>query len=319
MILCITVSVALVTAWVFTLSVSLSNVLAVCIAINCIALIQFNSLRTITFILIGFFVYDIFWVFISGSIFGSSVMISVAKGIGVSGQDQALPILLTFGTFINGDGYSLLGLGDILVPGLLLSYLFRVDRMHERMEIVRLKKMSSSVPEQQQQEQPESRDDDGDEESARAILSSTNAGGSSVNAFLQNQAVILPSVSLYFPGTLVFYLVALFITFLIVALFGSGQPALLYIVPLIHIFPLVRAYKLGQLKDLWSGSFTLLPGITQKETDYIMGEMGRSEKEDDIIGDEEEGKKQEGDDVSASSEKQDDDVPKESDEDKSIP
>jgi len=333
MALSITISVAMVLAWAFTLSVALSDVLAVCIAIYCMALIQFNSLRLITCILVGFLVYDIFWVFISGQIFGSSVMLSVAKGIGVSGENQALPILLTFSTFINGDGYSLLGLGDVLVPGLLLSYLYRVDRMHERMEIVRLRKLASSSDNKGVNALPEDNNEDDKEESVRSILSSSTDGGSSVDMFLRNDSVAVPSVLLYFPGTLVFYMIALFITFLVVALFGSGQPALLYIVPLIHVFPVVRGWKTGQLKSIWTGNFELPPGTTKKESEYILGE-GRTDDNDDNddndkdqkvldgndeIRSEEIEKEHEESDVLLSQEKESGDDAKEKEQDKSIP
>jgi len=71
------------------------------------------------------FLYDIFWVFISPYFFEESVMIRVATG-GSSGE--AIPLLLRFPRISDElGGYSLLGLGDIALPGLFISYLLRFD------------------------------------------------------------------------------------------------------------------------------------------------------------------------------------------------
>jgi minor histocompatibility antigen H13 len=47
--------------------------------------------------------------------------------------------------------------------------------------------------------------------------------------------------TLYFNVSFIAYVIALFITILILQIFKHGQPALLYIVPLCLIFPLVTA------------------------------------------------------------------------------
>ena len=57
------------------------------------------------------FFYDVFWVFGSKSVFGSNVMVTVAKGV-------EAPIKLMFPRGQNGCGdleFSMLGLGDIVV------------------------------------------------------------------------------------------------------------------------------------------------------------------------------------------------------------
>jgi minor histocompatibility antigen H13 len=67
----------------------------------------------------GLFFYDIFWVF------GTEVMVSVAKTI-----DAPIKILfptdfLTNGIF--GTQHSMLGLGDIVIPGIMIALLARFD------------------------------------------------------------------------------------------------------------------------------------------------------------------------------------------------
>jgi len=73
--------------------------------------------------LIGLFLYDIFWVFGSKSVFGSNVMVSVATGV-------EAPIKLMFPRDASGCGHlrhSMLGLGDIVVPGIYIAFLAKWD------------------------------------------------------------------------------------------------------------------------------------------------------------------------------------------------
>ncbi|CAN6447983.1 unnamed protein product [Victoria cruziana] len=70
------------------------------------------------------FIYDIFWVFISPLFFHESVMIAVARGDNSGGE--SLPMLLRIPRFFDPwGGYDMIGFGDILFPGLLVSFAFR--------------------------------------------------------------------------------------------------------------------------------------------------------------------------------------------------
>ncbi|XP_057446400.1 signal peptide peptidase-like 2 isoform X2 [Lotus japonicus] len=72
------------------------------------------------------FIYDIFWVFISTKFFKKSVMIVVARGDG-SGED-GIPMLLKFPRIFDPwGGYSIIGFGDILLPGMLVAFSLRYD------------------------------------------------------------------------------------------------------------------------------------------------------------------------------------------------
>ncbi|KAG5473755.1 hypothetical protein LSCM1_04385 [Leishmania martiniquensis] len=83
-----------------------SNVLAFAIAVSALEWIPVSGFTTSFILLIGLFFYDIFWVF------GSDVMLTVATSI-------EGPIKFVFPQTIFGDHSkkSLLGLGDIIVPG----------------------------------------------------------------------------------------------------------------------------------------------------------------------------------------------------------
>eukprot|EP00898_Chlorokybus_atmophyticus_P002500 jgi/Chlat1/3250/Chrsp22S00254 len=95
---------------------TVNNVIAVCIASDILQLLSIGS---------GLLLYDVFWVFGSPSVFGESVMVAVATSDAFEG-----PIKLIFpSAMVNAKlRYSLLGLGDVAIPGLLAALLLRFDR-----------------------------------------------------------------------------------------------------------------------------------------------------------------------------------------------
>mmetsp|Transcript_12611 Transcript_12611/g.20369 ORF Transcript_12611/g.20369 Transcript_12611/m.20369 type:complete len:242 (+) Transcript_12611:553-1278(+) len=85
-----------------------------------------------------FFVYDIFMVFISPALFGGkSVMVEVARaGASQSSvtdnichrtQEERMPMLFLVPKIGFPGSYSMLGLGDVFIPGLLVTYAARFD------------------------------------------------------------------------------------------------------------------------------------------------------------------------------------------------
>jgi Signal peptide peptidase len=130
------------------------DVFGACMCIMFLSLIKLNSMRVAAILLIVAFFYDIFFVFITPLIFkGESVMITVATSGGPPKADPSwcekypddadcqggdpLPMLLTIprvNDYLGGS--SLLGLGDIVLPGLLLSFAARMDAAKSFMGIV---------------------------------------------------------------------------------------------------------------------------------------------------------------------------------------
>eukprot|EP00927_Polykrikos_kofoidii_P051052 TRINITY_DN44868_c0_g1_i1.p1 TRINITY_DN44868_c0_g1~~TRINITY_DN44868_c0_g1_i1.p1 ORF type:complete len:500 (+),score=60.95 TRINITY_DN44868_c0_g1_i1:70-1500(+) len=101
----------------------LNNLLGVSFCLLGIKRIELSAVKVGTIMLIGLFFYDVFWVFCSERLFGSNVMVTVAKGV------QG-PIKLLFPRRIDGCGdleFSMLGLGDIVVPGFFLALLAKWD------------------------------------------------------------------------------------------------------------------------------------------------------------------------------------------------
>lgn len=99
-----------------------NNVFGLAFCLNAIEMISLDSVGVGALLLGGLFLYDIFWVF------GTDVMVTVAKSF-------EAPIKLMFPMDILEKGlaannFGMLGLGDIVIPGLLIALLCRFDYTH---------------------------------------------------------------------------------------------------------------------------------------------------------------------------------------------
>ena len=80
--------------------------------------------------LFAFFAYDTFWVFYSEKIFTENVMVVAATSIQIPIKIE-FPILFSNNPIKN---CMLLGLGDILLPGMVIKYCRRFDILKKRMD-----------------------------------------------------------------------------------------------------------------------------------------------------------------------------------------
>lgn len=116
--------------------------MGLCVAF--IAFVRLPSLKVSTLLLTGLLIYDVFWVFFSSYIFSTNVMVKVAtrpaenpvgmlsrklnlSGIVKEPPKLNLPGKLVFPSLHNAGHFSMLGLGDIVMPGLLLCFVLRYD------------------------------------------------------------------------------------------------------------------------------------------------------------------------------------------------
>eukprot|EP00238_Polyblepharides_amylifera_P008247 CAMPEP_0196588238 /NCGR_PEP_ID=MMETSP1081-20130531/59942_1 /TAXON_ID=36882 /ORGANISM="Pyramimonas amylifera, Strain CCMP720" /LENGTH=399 /DNA_ID=CAMNT_0041910683 /DNA_START=314 /DNA_END=1513 /DNA_ORIENTATION=- len=105
-----------------------NNVLGLAFSIQGIEFLSVGSIFIGCILLAGLFVYDIFWVFCT------PVMVSVAKNF-----DAPIKLLFPRVASILGDSaasaaarpFSMLGLGDIVVPGIFVAILLRFDCQHQ--------------------------------------------------------------------------------------------------------------------------------------------------------------------------------------------
>eukprot|EP00250_Pteridium_aquilinum_P006503 c16409_g1_i1 orf=91-1443(+) len=109
---------------------TLNNFIAVCIVTELLNLLSLGSFVTAAAMLCGLLLYDVFWVFGSPYVFGDNVMLTVATSTTFEG-----PMKLIFPNW-NGNSanmYSVLGLGDIAAPGLLIALMLRFDRSRSKL------------------------------------------------------------------------------------------------------------------------------------------------------------------------------------------
>eukprot|EP00484_Ammonia_sp_Unknown_P025674 CAMPEP_0197033906 /NCGR_PEP_ID=MMETSP1384-20130603/12178_1 /TAXON_ID=29189 /ORGANISM="Ammonia sp." /LENGTH=514 /DNA_ID=CAMNT_0042463769 /DNA_START=56 /DNA_END=1601 /DNA_ORIENTATION=+ len=106
----------------------LQNVMCVGLLLVLQRTIRLTNIRIASILLGTAFFYDIFWVFLSPLFFQSSVMVSVATYHHAGNTRDTLPVVLKIPR-IDDIFHSpmILGLGDIALPGLLVSYLLRYD------------------------------------------------------------------------------------------------------------------------------------------------------------------------------------------------
>ncbi|KAI3459719.1 hypothetical protein Pfo_016382 [Paulownia fortunei] len=107
------------------------DILGICMMITVLQLAQLPNIKVATVLLCCAFLYDIFWVFLSPFIFHDSVMIAVAQGDKSGGE--SIPMLLRVPRLADPYyGYNMIGFGDILFPGLLVSFAFRFDKANKK-------------------------------------------------------------------------------------------------------------------------------------------------------------------------------------------
>mmetsp|Transcript_28884 Transcript_28884/g.77713 ORF Transcript_28884/g.77713 Transcript_28884/m.77713 type:complete len:367 (+) Transcript_28884:50-1150(+) len=191
--------------------------------------VRVPNLRVAAVLLSVFFCYDIFMVFITPLLFHNrSVMVEVAKagGAGAGRAELAddgrtcqhlpgerMPVLFMLPRMDYGGGYSMLGLGDVVMPGLLVCFALRYD-------------CATRGP---------------------RFLWGTPGGKTTSGACAGPSYFILVSLG-YGVGLLLALLANLFgVTFNNV----HGQPALLYLVPCTLGVVAAAAWVRGDLADMW--------------------------------------------------------------------
>jgi len=96
-----------------------NNLFGFAFAVNGVELLHLNNIVTGCILLSGLFVYDIFWVF------GTNVMVTVARSFEAPIKLVFPQDLITNG--LNANNFAMLGLGDIVIPGIFIALLLRFD------------------------------------------------------------------------------------------------------------------------------------------------------------------------------------------------
>ncbi|CAL5218425.1 g103 [Coccomyxa viridis] len=224
---------------------TLNNLLACLIATDILQLLGLRSFKAAAVMLFGLLAYDVFWVFGSPAVIGDNVMLAVATSDALTG-----PTRLLFPRFAGSIGeasrfpFSLLGLGDIAVPGLLACLALRYDA--SRSTDFRGRQMAAaqalqasldaSSPGASDREITHAAADAAEvafdrvadaELAHREGTEGTSATASS--SYAVSDAVL--DQRTYFVPTMAAYIGGLGIAFAANAITHMGQPALLYLVP----------------------------------------------------------------------------------------
>uniref|UniRef100_A0A453TEA6 PA domain-containing protein n=1 Tax=Aegilops tauschii subsp. strangulata TaxID=200361 RepID=A0A453TEA6_AEGTS len=102
------------------------DILGIALIVTVIQIVRVPNLKVGSVLLSCAFLYDIFWVFVSKSLFHESVMIAVARGDNT--DEDGVPMLLKIPRMFDPwGGYSIIGFGDILLPGLVVAFAMRYD------------------------------------------------------------------------------------------------------------------------------------------------------------------------------------------------
>jgi len=94
-----------------------NNIIGLCFAIQGVEMLSLPNYKTGAMLLGGLFFYDVFWVF------GTDVMVTVAKKF-----DAPIKLVFPANIFDAASKSSMLGLGDIVIPGILVALMLRVDQ-----------------------------------------------------------------------------------------------------------------------------------------------------------------------------------------------
>lgn len=216
----------------------LTNLLGVSLAYNALQFISPTTFWTGTMILSSLFVYDIYFVFFT------PLMITVATKLDI-------PAKLLFprpSEDSSKQPLAMLGLGDIVLPGIMIGLALRFD-----LYLFYLRKQRGNQGEGLERK-------DGDEKVVKAEwLPATGSWGERfwigrINSKLdlRERAGVFPKT--YFYASLFGYVVGLITTLGIMQFYNHGQPALLYLVPGVLGALWGTAWVKGDAKLMWEYS-----------------------------------------------------------------
>ena len=114
-------------SWYLTRNWVLNNILGLTMALTSLKMLRLNKLLPGLVLLGMLFFYDIFWVFYSTRFTtgGKSVMVAVATGFDAPIKLLMPHITMSYPT----SNCSLLGLGDIVIPGVYIGFLVRFGKI----------------------------------------------------------------------------------------------------------------------------------------------------------------------------------------------
>jgi len=233
-IIALAISLVFVFIYMWTDNWMLNNVIAIAFSVHAIEMLFLGNFQVGMLLLSLLFFYDIFFVF------GTDIMLTVAKGI-------KAPIKILFPTKYKEDGtreFNLLGLGDIVLPGVFIALALRFDV---------LKSLDKNWVDE--------------------MIASDKA------IQVHQKMVLLGNnvTKKYFLTCLLGYVMAISLTIAIMVIFDHGQPALLYLVPGVLLAVILTSFFNGEFNTMWEHSEDKYLGATADEDKD--GEKSEEKKE----------------------------------------
>lgn len=240
--------------YLYTESSMLSNVIGLSVCYMAFNWMSVTSFTIGTMVLVGLFFYDIVMVFYT------PFMVAVATQVDA-------PLKLTYET--SGGRSSLLGLGDIVIPGIFICLALRFDLWrHYNRKVTRVEEDLKTVSKEESEA--------GSGNTTAGEITTVKTAYRTVKApfvdprgqwgnFLwttspRDLVSGKPAVKAlsdadfpktYFRVTLFGYLIGMLATLVVLVIFKHGQPALLYLVPGVAGSAWLTGLIKGDLKDMW--------------------------------------------------------------------
>lgn len=242
--------------YIYTESSMLSNIIGLSVCYMAFNWMSVTSFSIGTMVLVGLFFYDIVMVFYT------PFMMAVATQVDA-------PLKLTYETA--GGRSSLLGLGDIVIPGIFICLALRFDLWrHYQRKVTRVEEDLKTVTKNSNE------DDSAAVNKTAGETTTVNTAYRTVKApfvdprgqwgnflwTMSPRGIISgrPAVKFladadfpktYFRVTLLGYLIGMLATLVVLVIFKHGQPALLYLVPGVAGSAWLTGLIKGDLKDMW--------------------------------------------------------------------
>ncbi|KAG0358206.1 Signal peptide peptidase-like 2A [Gamsiella multidivaricata] len=217
-------SIGLLAMWMW------SNVLGFTITLM-LKVLKAPSMSSPTLLLLTAFVYDVFFVFVTPYLTksGESIMEAAATGAAMTVK-ETIPMLFRIPSFSPNGGEAMLGFGDVVLPGILITFLKECDaRLEEDQCLVGLATSMTGRTD---------------------LLSIPKPMPSPL--YISRKSWWSRRWGYHLTAVLG-YALGLEVTFVAMMWSGKGQPALLYLVPCTLLPAILLASKRHELSLLWHG------------------------------------------------------------------
>jgi minor histocompatibility antigen H13 len=250
----------------------LTNLQGFAVSYTALQVMSPTTFATGSLILIGLFFYDI-W-----AVFFTPLMVTVAKNL-----DQPIKLLFPRPDAPGAEGkppvksYSMLGLGDIVLPGLMIGLALRFD-LH--MYYLRKQKIAAAKSGEDSKA--------GGEVVKADYHNVTGHWGSRIWTFgIEKSLLPKPLATVGFPkpyfiASLVGYVIGMIATLLVMSIWQHAQPALLYLVPGVLVSIWSTALVRGEVKQMWNYEEEVGGGAAAEDDAAKTKTESESDKKDDL-------------------------------------